>query len=124
MTGKKINGIAGVLALAVAVSFMVSCKGDKPQPFLNPSRMCDLMCDIRLAEAHLYQTRETNTGEADRVMVERSLDVYVPIFRKYGLKSYEQFQALENYYMRHPEKLERILRKSAERLKEMNQKDV
>lgn len=112
----------GLVAL-VLMPLLFSCKGDRPQPFLNPSQMCDLMCEIRLAEAHLYQTREKNSEESNRVMTERALDTYVPIFQKYGI-NYKQFQAIENYYMHHPRKMEKIMRNVAEKLKEMKEEAV
>lgn len=107
--------------MSVMFSFS-ACKSDRPQPFLNQSQMRDLLCDIRLAEAHLYQTRE-KADEANRVMIDRSLDVYVPIFRKYGI-NYRQYQAIENYYMHHPEKMEKIMRAAAEKLQTMKEKHV
>ena len=109
--------IAGIFIGMSVMLFLFACKSDKPQPFLNQKQMCELMCEIRLAEAHLYQTREKK-DEANRVMIERSLDVYVPIFQKYGI-NYEQFAAIENYYMHRPEKMEKIMRAVAQKLSEM-----
>lgn len=110
--------IIGIIMLAMLVPAVISCRSDKPKPFLNIEQMSDLMSDIRLAEAHLYQTREQNRDDSDRRMKERAMDVYVPIFKKHGI-DYKQFQALERYYMSHPEKMEKVLRKSAEKLKAM-----
>lgn len=113
----KIKHIAGIFAWVSVMCFSVSCRSDRPQPFLNQKQMCELLCDIRLAEAHLYQTREKQ-DEANRVMIDRSIDVYVPVFQKYGI-NYTQYQAIERYYMRHPEKMEKIMRAVAEKLKAM-----
>lgn len=113
----KIRHIAGIFAWVSVMCFSVSCRGDRPQPFLNQKQMCELLCDIRLAEAHLYQTREKQ-DEANRVMIDRSIDVYVPVFQKYSI-NYTQYQAIERYYMRHPEKMEKIMRAVAEKLKAM-----
>lgn len=109
-----------LVALVLLMPLLFSCRGDRPQPFLNQSQMCDLMCEIRLAEAHLYQTREKNSEESNRVMTERALDTYVPIFQKYGI-NYKQFQAIENYYMHHSRKMEKIMRNVAEKLKDMQE---
>lgn len=106
--------------IALLFPLMFSCRSDRPRPFLNTSRMSDLMCEIRLAEAHLYQTREKNTEESNRVMIDRALDIYVPIFQKYGI-NYKQFQAIEDYYMHHPEKMEKVMKETAEKLKERHQ---
>lgn len=113
----KIKHIAGIFVWVSVMCFSVSCRSDRPQPFLNQKQMCELLCDIRLAEAHLYQTREKQ-DEANRVMIDRSIDVYVPVFQKYSI-NYTQYQAIERYYMRHPEKMEKIMRAVAEKLKAM-----
>lgn len=113
----KIKHIAGIFVWVSVMCFFISCRSDKPQPFLNQKQMCELFCDIRLAEAHLYQTREKQ-DESNRVMIDRSIDVYVPVFQKYGI-SYEQYQAIERYYMRHPEQMEQIMRSVAEKLTAM-----
>ena len=110
----KIKHIAGILAGVSVMCFSISCHSGRPQPFLQQKQMCELLCDIRLAEAHLYQTREKQ-DEANRVMIDRALDVYVPIFQKYGI-TYEQYQEIERYYMHHPEKMEKIMRAVAEKL--------
>ncbi|MCM1169416.1 MAG: DUF4296 domain-containing protein [Bacteroides sp.] len=114
-----IKNIAGTVLLVAAMFSFTACNGDRPKPFLNQRQMRDLMCDIRLAEAHLYQTREKK-DEANRVMIDRSLDVYVPIFQKYGI-DYTQYQAIEDYYMHRPAKMERIMRAAAEKLKGMKE---
>ena len=113
----QIKHIAGIFVWVSVMCFFVSCRSDRPQPFLNQKQMCGLLCDIPLPEAHLYQTREKK-DEANRVMIDRSIDVYVPIFQKYGI-NYEQYQAIEKYYMHHPEKMEKIMRAVAEKLTAM-----
>ncbi|MDE6493207.1 MAG: DUF4296 domain-containing protein [Bacteroidales bacterium] len=110
---------AGVCVLLVAV-VAASCGGDRPRPFLKEAEMSELLTEIRLIEAHLYETREKNTVEANRVMLDRSLDLYVPVFKKYGI-DYRQYEALMNYYMARPDRMEKILKQSADKLSAMRE---
>ena len=80
--------------------------------------MVDLLTDIRLTEAGLYNNRETNSSLYNEVTTEHAFDAYLPIFQKYGI-TYNQYMALMNYYMAHPEKLKGIYKKSTARLKSM-----
>ncbi len=112
---------AGVCVVLVAV-MLTACKGNKPQPFLNETEMCDLLTEIRLIESHLYETREKKSVEVNRVMIDRSLDLYVPVFKKYGI-NYQQYEALMHYYMARPDRMEKILRQSADKLKEMKEEN-
>lgn len=106
-----------LLGLCVFSVLAVSCHyGGRPDPFLDKDEMCQLLTEIRLTEARLYNHRETDAAVYTQVMTERAKDVYVPIFQKYGI-NYEQYQALMRYYMAHPEKLEAIYEESARNLK-------
>ena len=120
MLRSKISIWASVCVICVCM-VLTACKGDRPQPFLNEAKMCDLLTEIRLIEAHLYDTKERHSAEANRVMLDRSLDVYVPVFKKYGI-NYAQYEALMHYYMARPDRMEKILRQSADRLREMKEK--
>ena len=111
--------IAIYIAVTSALLCLASCRNaDKPSPFLKEKEMVDLLTDIRLTEAGLYNNRETNSSLYNEVMTEHAFDVYLPIFQKYGI-TYNQYMALMNYYMAHPEKLKGIYKKSTARLKSM-----
>ena len=77
--------------------------------------MISLLADIRLAESQLYNNRETDPKISDKVMEQRALDVYVPIFKEYGI-NYRQYQNLLTYYMNHPDDLEEIMQEVADKL--------
>ena len=94
------------------------CRSDRPEPFLDKNQMTDLLTDIRLAESRLYNNRETDVKTADKVMGQRAVDVYVPIFKEYGI-NYQQYQKLLTYYMSHPDDLEEIMQAVAGRLRTM-----
>lgn len=110
--------------IAVAGAFLClasSCRHtDRPEPFLKEKEMVNLLTEIRLTEAGLYNNRETSSATYNEVMTERAVDVYLPVFQKYGI-DYNQYMALMNYYMAHPDKLKGIYEKSAARLKSMYQ---
>lgn len=111
--------IAIYIAVISALLCLASCRNtDKPSPFLKEKEMVDLLTDIRLTEAGLYNNRETNVSLYNEVMTEHAVDAYLPIFQKYGI-TYDQYMALMNYYMAHPEKLKGIYKKSTARLKSM-----
>lgn len=115
---KSVGKLLGAVLFSIFVSSLVSCGSSrKPQPFLDKQEMCSLFSEIRISETLLYKNRETGTENNDRVMLERSLDVYVPIFKKYGL-NYRQFQDLMRYYMDRPEEMEEILKCSARQLQD------
>lgn len=122
MLRNKIRTVWASVCVVLVAAVLTACKGDKPQPFLNEAEMCGLLTEIRLIESHLYETREKKSAEANRVMIDRSLDLYVPVFKKYGI-NYQQYEALMHYYMARPDRMEKILRQSADKLKE-KEKDV
>lgn len=96
-----------------------SCRNaDRPTPFLNEKEMVNLLTDIRLTEAGLYNDRETRSSLYNEVMTQRAVDAYLPVFQKYGI-TYNQYVALMNYYMARPERLKGIYKKSTARLRSM-----
>ncbi len=109
-----------ILYIAVTGALLLaSCRNaDKPTPFLNEKEMVNLLTDIRLVEAGLYSNRETNPALYNEVMTQHAVDAYLPVFQDYGI-TYNQYMALMNYYMAHPEKLKGIYKKSTARLKSM-----
>lgn len=97
----------------------VSCRNaEKPDPFLDEDEMCSLLTEIRLAESRLYEHRESDAASYASVMTRRAMDVYVPIFQKYGI-DYDQYQTLMKYYMARPAKLKAIYEESAKMLNTM-----
>ena len=82
--------------------------------------MCSLLTEIRLTETRLYNHRETNVEISNEVMKNRTLETYVPIFKKYGI-NYAQYQKLLTYYMGHPRDLEEIMQEVAENLTAMEE---
>ena len=101
-----------ITALLLSSVLLSACHGDRPEPFLDKEQMISLLADIRLAESQLYNNRETDPKISDKVMEQRALDVYVPIFKEYGI-NYQQYQNLLTYYMNHPDDLEEIMQEVA-----------
>ena len=115
---KRILSSIPVIALVLSSMLFSGCRSDRPEPFLDKNQMTDLLTDIRLAESRLYNNRETDVKTADKVMGQRAVDVYVPIFKEYGI-NYQQYQKLLTYYMSHPDDLEEIMQAVAGRLRTM-----
>lgn len=108
--------LLAVASLVIALLVPTACHNNRPQPFLDKEEVTQLLADIRLAETQLYSHRETRTDIADPVMQDRSVDAYVPIFKKYGI-NYQQYQNLLTYYMNRPVELEEIMQDAAALLK-------
>lgn len=112
---KRILSQISIIALFLSSALLSACHNDRPEPFLDKEQMCSLLTEIRLTETRLYNHRETNVQISNEVMKNRTLDAYVPIFKKYGI-NYAQYQKLLTYYMGHPRDLEEIMQKVAENL--------
>ena len=112
---KRILSRIPITALLLSSVLLSACHGDRPEPFLDKEQMISLLTDIRLAESQLYNNRETDPKISDKVMEQRALDIYVPIFKEYGI-NYQQYQKLLTYYMNHPDDLEEIMQEVADKL--------
>ena len=112
---KRILSRISITALLLSSVLLSACHSNRPEPFLDKEQMVGLLTEIRLAESRLYNDRETDTKISDKVMEQRALDVYVPIFKEYGI-NYRQYQNLLTYYMNHPDDLEEIMQEVADKL--------
>ena len=112
---KRILSQISITALFLSSALLSACHSDRPEPFLDKEQMCSLLTEIRLTETRLYNHRETNVQISNEVMKNRTLEAYVPIFKKYGI-NYSQYQKILTYYMGHPRDLEEIMQKVAENL--------
>ncbi len=115
---KRILSRISITALLLSSVLLSACHSNRPEPFLDKEQMVGLLTEIRLAESRLYNDRETDTKISDKVMEQRALDIYVPIFKEYGI-NYQQYQKLLTYYMNHPDDLEEIMQEVAANLKTM-----
>ena len=115
---KRILSRIPITALLLSSVLLSACHSNRPEPFLDKEQMVGLLTEIRLAESRLYNDRETDTKISDKVMEQRALDIYVPIFKEYGI-NYQQYQKLLTYYMNHPDDLEEIMQEVAANLKTM-----
>lgn len=115
---KRILSRISITALLLSSVLLSACHSNRPEPFLDKEQMVGLLTEIRLTESRLYNDRETDTKISDKVMEQRALDIYVPIFKEYGI-NYQQYQKLLTYYMNHPDDLEEIMQEVAANLKTM-----
>ena len=115
---KRILSRISITALLLSSVLLSACHSNRPEPFLDKEQMVGLLTEMRLAESRLYNDRETDTKISDKVMEQRALDIYVPIFKEYGI-NYQQYQKLLTYYMNHPDDLEEIMQEVAANLKTM-----
>ena len=115
---KRILSRISITALLLSSVLLSACHSNRPEPFLDKEQMVGLLTEIRLAESRLYNDRETDTKISDKVMEQRALDIYVPIFKEYGIND-QQYQKLLTYYMNHPDDLEEIMQEVAANLKTM-----
>lgn len=115
---KRILSRISITALLLSSVLLSACHSNRPEPFLDKEQMVGLLTEIRLAESRLYNDRETDTKISDKVMEQRALDIYVPVFKEYGI-NYQQYQKLLTYYMNHPDDLEEIMQEVAANLKTM-----
>ena len=107
--------IKNSIILIALIALLSSCnsKLPKPEPFLEHEEMVEFFTDLSLAEgARQFARPMQRHQDIEKLTIK---DFYSIVFTKYNLTQ-EEFEAINNWYVNHPEEYNEILKESIDKL--------